>query len=107
MRLIKDREKEHNAHTDDKAAETGTDLNKLSKKDLLEIMLKQGEEIDALNARIAELEAILEKREVDMSKVGSLAEASLALTNIFEEADKAAMAYLSNLKRIAEGGVKR
>ena len=87
-------------------ADDSTDLSKLSKKDLLEIMLKQGEEIDALRAEVQELKDKLEAREIDINRVGSLAEASLAVTEIFKEADKAAMTYLTNLKRIAEGGMK-
>lgn len=88
-------------------ADDSNDLTKLSKKDLLEIMLKQGEEIDALRAEVQELKDKLEAREIDINRVGSLAEASLAVTEIFKEADKAAMTYLTNLKRIAEGGMKK
>ena len=87
--------------------ELNDDLTKLSKKDLLEIMLRQGEEIDALRAEVQELKDKLEAREIDINRVGSLAEASLAVTEIFKEADKAAMTYLTNLKRIAEGGMRK
>lgn len=87
--------------------EQNDDLSKLSKKDLLEIMLRQGEEIDALRAEVQELKDKLEARELDVARVGTLAEASLAVTEIFKEADKAAMTYLTNLKRIAEGGMKK
>ena len=87
--------------------EQNEDLTKLSKKDLLEIMLRQGEEIDALREEVQELKDKLEAREIDIARVGSLAEASLAVTEIFKEADKAAMTYLTNLKRIAEGGMKK
>lgn len=90
----------------DAAAESNDDLTKLSKKDLLEIMLRQGEEIDALRAEVQELKDKLEAREIDIGRVGSLAEASLAVTEIFNEADKAARTYLTNLKRLAEGGRK-
>ena len=83
------------------------DLTKLKKKELLEIMLRQGEEIDALRAQVEELQSQLEAREIDINRVGTLAEASLAVTEIFKEADKAAMTYLINLKRIAEGGMKK
>ena len=80
-----------------------TPLNKLKKTELLEIMLAQGEEIDALRARVAELEAQLEKREFDLQQVGPIAEASLAVTDIFKEAEKAAAIYLQNLRRRYEG----
>lgn len=74
------------------------DLSKLKKKDLLEIMLRQGEEIDRLREQIADLEAQLADRNFKISKAGSLAEASLAVTKIFEEAEKAAMIYLENIR---------
>lgn len=75
------------------------DLLKLKKKDLLEIMLDQGREIDRLNARVSELEEQLAVREFDFKKIGSLAEASLYITDVFKEADKAAIAYLENVRR--------
>ena len=75
------------------------DLSKLKKKELLEILLKQGEEIDRLREQVAELEARLADREFDFDKVGSIAEASLAVTDIFKEAEKAAKIYLENIRR--------
>lgn len=82
------------------------DLLKLKKRELLEIMLKQGEEIDNLRARITELEnevaakeAELQKHDFEIQKIGSIAEASLQVTNIFEEAEKAAKIYIENLRR--------
>lgn len=75
------------------------DLTKLKKKELLEIMLAQGKEIDKLNARVIDLESQLASREFEFSKIGSIAEASLAVTKIFEEAEKAANIYLDNVRR--------
>lgn len=79
-----------------------SDLSKMKKKELLEIMLAQGKEIDSLRARISELEAQLANREFEFSKIGSIAEASLAVTNIFKEADDAARTYLENIRRAYE-----
>ena len=62
-------------------------------------MVEQGEEIDRLKARIDELEQELGQIEIDKDKVGSIAEASLAVTRIFDEADKAARIYLENIRR--------
>ena len=77
----------------------GVKLSKMKKKDLLEIMLRQGEEIDALRAKVAELEAKLADRELRLQNVGSIAEASLQVTDIFKEAEKAAAIYLENIRR--------
>lgn len=75
------------------------DLTKLKKQEILKIMVAQGEEIDRLNARVAELEEELQRNEIEKDKVGSIAEASLAVTKIFDEADKAAKIYLDNIRR--------
>ena len=75
------------------------DLTKLKKKDLLEIMLAQGKEIDRLNAKVSELEEALKQRKIDIENAGSLAEASLKVTDIFKEAEKAASIYLDNVRR--------
>ena len=82
------------------------ELRKMKKTELLEIMLKQGEEIDRLRARVEELEAEvaekeaeMERHEFEIQKFGSIAEASLQVTDIFKEAEKAAKIYLENLRR--------
>lgn len=97
-------EDENITNTDDGSAEAETDeeqevdLTKLKKKDLLEIMLRQGEEIDRLRAQVADLEAQLNDHIFKMNRVGSIAEASLQVTKIFEEAEKAARIYLENIR---------
>lgn len=78
---------------------TKKDLTKLKRQEILEIMVAQGEEIDRLNARIEELEQQLEDIEINKARAGSIAEASLAVTKIFEEADKAASIYIENIRR--------
>ena len=83
------------------------ELRKLKREELLKIMLAQGEEIDHLKERIAELEKRLSDRELKFEKVGSLAEASLLATNYFREAEKAAELYLENIKRMADQHAER
>lgn len=78
------------------------ELKKLKRQELLKIMLAQGEEIDRLNKRVAELEEQLANRELNFKKAGSLAEASLLATNYFKETEKAAEIYLENVKRMAD-----
>ena len=77
-------------------------LAKMKKKDLLEIMLAQSKEIDELREKVTDLETQLANREFELSKVGSIAEASLAVTNIFKEAEEAARIYLDNIRRSYE-----
>ncbi len=74
------------------------ELHKLKKKQLLEIMLAQGEEIDALRKENQELKEKLDQRLFELDKIDSIAEASLAVTDIFKEAEKAAAIYLENVR---------
>ena len=78
---------------------TEKELLKLKRSELLEIMLAQSREIDKLREELEETKAKLEDREIRIEKAGSLAEASLRLTNIFEEAQKAVDLYVDNIKR--------
>ena len=75
------------------------DFRKLKRVELYEIMLAQAEEIDDLRAQLAAAKKELENKRIDIQQSGSIAEASLKLTNVFEEAQKAADLYLSNIKR--------
>lgn len=77
------------------------DFRKLKRIELYEIMLAQAEEIDALRSELAATKEELNNKKIKIEHSGSLAEASLKLTNIFEEAQKAADLYLFNLKRKA------
>ena len=80
------------------------ELRKLKRTDLFEIMLAQSEEIDRLRAELATLKKQLEDKRILLEKRGTLAEASLVLTNIFEEAQKAADLYLYNIESQANVG---
>lgn len=75
------------------------DLSKLKRSELLEIMLAQSEEIDRLRAEVAEKDRLLRERQIAIAESGSIAEASLRLTKVFEEAQKAADLYLYNVRR--------
>ena len=70
-------------------------LRKLRKAELLQIMLEQSDEIDRLRDRVEELEKELEDRRITIEKAGSIAEASLKLTRVFEEAQNL---YLENIR---------
>ena len=84
---------------------TEKELLKLRRSELLEIMLAQSQEIDNLRQQLDEANAKLADREIRLSESGSIAEASLRLTNIFEEAQKAVDLYVDNMKRLsAKGG---
>ena len=75
------------------------DFRKLKRVELYEIMLAQAEEIDDLRAQLAAAKKELKNKRIDIQRSGSIAEASLKLTKIFEEAQKAADLYLCNIKK--------
>ncbi len=75
------------------------DFRKFKRVELYEIMLAQAEEIDDLRAQLAAAKKELENKRIDIQQSGSIAEASLKLTKVFEEAQKVADLYLSNIKR--------
>ncbi|MBR0378556.1 MAG: DNA repair protein [Lachnospiraceae bacterium] len=83
------------------------DLKKLRRTELLEIMLDQSYEIDQLRKRVKELEEQLEDRRIKIENAGSIAEASLQLTKVFEEAQKAADLYLENVRNQSKSGVTK
>lgn len=71
-------------------------LKKLNREELL---LEQVRESNELKHQLAQAEEELERREIINKKSGSLAEASLEIVRIFEQADKAAAIYLENIKK--------
>ena len=77
---------------------TDKDLRKLSRADLLSLMLAQSKEIDRLNAELADARKQLEDRHLLLEKSGSLADASLAIFHVLEDAQKAADLYLENVR---------
>ncbi len=76
---------------------TDKELRKLNRKELLEILVSQQKEIDRLRSELQQAKEELQDRRIAIEKAGSLAEASIAMTNLFEEAQKAADIYLHNI----------
>lgn len=74
------------------------ELKHLKKRELYEILLAQSREIDRLRQELSDVRSQLEDKKVVIKEAGSLAEASLRLTAVFEEAQKAATIYLDNLR---------
>jgi len=81
-------------------------LRKLRRSDLFELLVEQAKEIEELQGQVKELEGKLEgkleRRELQVSDAGSIAEAALAISKVFEEAQAAADTYLYNVKRMAD-----
>lgn len=77
------------------------ELRRLSRAELLEILLAQAEENRELKKRIGEMQAQLDDRKIMLEEAGSIAEAALRLSGVFETAETAAAQYLENIRRLS------
>jgi chemotaxis regulatin CheY-phosphate phosphatase CheZ len=82
-------------------AKTDKSLRKLSRKELLEILVNQSHRIEHLEAQLREANEKLQMREIVMDNAGSIAEAALRLNQIFQDADAACQQYLDSAKAAA------
>lgn len=80
---------------------TDKDLRRLSRGELLEMLIAQAAENDQLKNRLEQAEAQLRDRRIAIDKAGSLAEAALSLNGVFQAAEAAAQQYLENIERIS------
>lgn len=78
------------------------ELQKLSRKDLLEMLIEQSEELLQTKARLQELEEQIADRNIRIDKAGSIAEAALSLNGLFEAAEAAGQQYLDNIKMLSQ-----
>lgn len=88
----------------EQAGMTSKELKRLSRRELLEMLIEQMKENQRLRNRLEQAEAELENRELVSLRPGSMAEAAMQLNGVFEAADKAARQYLENVYRSAQKG---
>ena len=81
---------------------TEKDLKKLTRADLLEMLIDQSLELQALREKLAKTEEALQKKELSIEQAGSIAEASLQLSGIFDAAQSACEQYLENVRQLSE-----
>ena len=78
------------------------EIKKLKRVELLEMLYEQQKRIEQLEKENLMLKKAYHQKQIVMQQVGSIANASLALTDVFEEAQKAADIYLESIKSIYE-----
>ena len=83
---------------------TEKELKKLSRRQLLELLLVQTERADLLQKQLDDARRKLDDRSVAIVESGSLAEAALKLGGVFEAAERAVEIYQENLRQRAEQG---
>lgn len=80
---------------------TEKDLRKLSRSDLLQMLIDQSEELQALREKNAAAEAALAQKDLAIDEAGSLADAVFKLNGIFDVAQNTAQQYLDNIKALS------
>ena len=78
----------------------GKDSKRLSRAELLEMLIEQSKEVESLKKKVDELQKQLDDRTIQLQQTGSIAEAALALNDIFKAADQAASQYIESIKRM-------
>lgn len=80
---------------------TDKQLQKLTRRQLLEILVEQGRKIEQLEEQLERANIRLAEKQLKIKNAGSIAQAAMALTDIFEKAQQAADLYLENVKAVA------
>ena len=81
---------------------TDRELRKLSRTDLLEMLVDLSEELNRVKQQLEEAEEKLNKRQIAIDNAGSIAEASLQLNGVFEAAEAAGEQYLENIRNLSD-----
>ena len=80
---------------------TDKELRKMSRGELLEMLVEQSRENDKLRATVEQMQQQLSDRQLRIDQAGSIAEASLQLNQVFEAAQQAAEQYLENIRSLS------
>lgn len=78
-----------------------SELRRLNRSDLLEMLLELKKENDKLRRELDETQAKLNSRQIEISSAGSIAEASLKLSGVFEAAQSACQQYMDNIQNLS------
>ena len=73
------------------------ELRKLNRRELIDIIYQMKKNEQQMQEQIAALQAELEEKRIRLSQAGSIAEAALAVTNVFSAAQEAADLYLQEI----------
>lgn len=81
---------------------TDKELRRLSRGELLELLLEKTKEVEQLREELKQARTQLASREITIQNAGSIAEAALQLNGVFQAAEEAAAQYLENVRRNAQ-----
>lgn len=83
-----------------KAHMTDKDLKRMSRTELLQMLIDQVKENEELKDQLEEANKKLEERVISVNNAGSIAEAALQINGVFEAAELAAKQYLENVQML-------
>lgn len=72
-------------------------LKRLSRAELLELLLEQTRQTELLQEKLQKAEELLNQKYLKVQQAGDLAHAVLAINNVMEAAQNAAQQYLENI----------
>lgn len=81
---------------------TDKQLKRLSRRELLEMLITQTRKVESLEAQLAEANRKLNDKMLMIEESGSLADAVMRLNGVFEAAQSAAQQYLENIRSRSE-----
>lgn len=76
------------------------ELRKISRKELLEMLLEQANRIVDLEKELADAKAKLEDKRIMLNEAGNLAEASLKITDLFQKTMETCKIYSDNIEEL-------
>ena len=81
---------------------TEKELKRLSRSDLLEMLIDQSVELKKAQKSLRSAESELSSRRIAIDEAGSIAEASLRVNGVFEAAQAACEQYMENIRTLSE-----
>lgn len=81
---------------------TEKELRKLSRGELMQLLLELSLENDRLRGQLETAQKKLQERQLKIAEAGTMAEAALKLNGVFEAADAACKQYMENIQRLTQ-----
>ena len=81
---------------------TDKELKRLSRGELLEMLIQQSKELERLRKQLDAAESALPNREIAITNAGSIAEAALQLNGVFTAAQDACQQYMENICHLSQ-----
>ena len=78
------------------------ELRRLSRRELVDVIYQLKKNEQQMQEKITELEAALQEKRIRLSVAGSIAEAAMDITNIFNSAQMTADLYLREISAMKE-----